>query len=251
MTQYGFFIDLSRCIGCHACTIACKQWHNIPPGAVKWMRVYQWERGTFPNIDLRVLPIPCLHCKNPICIKACPHEAIRKEEKYGAVLIDTTKCQGEWKCWKACPYGTPQFESKEPNSKMSKCNMCIDRLENGLTPICVLSCSLRALEFGPLDELRKKYGHLSQMEELPKNSITRPSVIFKPTDPKKQIIPWDYRKALKLWQKRHPDNGQPLSDIFTDISEVTQSSEDITGRNKLILKAKTTEEFMSSTMDDE
>jgi DMSO reductase iron-sulfur subunit len=159
MTQYGFFIDLSRCTGCNACLIACKQWHDIPPGPVKWMRVYQWEKGSFPDIDLCVLPIMCFHCKNPVCAESCPNKAIYKEDKYGAVLVDTTKCKGERKCWEACPSGAPQFEGDDPGLKMSKCTMCIDRLEQGLKPICVLSCSLRALEFGPIEELNEKYGN--------------------------------------------------------------------------------------------
>jgi anaerobic dimethyl sulfoxide reductase subunit B (iron-sulfur subunit) len=124
------------------------------------MRVYQWEKGVFPNVKVNILPVPCLHCENPICTKACPNGALYKEEKYGAVLVDTDKCQGTRKCWLACPYGAPQYGGDEPGEKMSKCDMCIDRLEEGLKPICVLSCSMRALEFGPLDELTKKYGDL-------------------------------------------------------------------------------------------
>ncbi len=165
MAQYGFLIDLSRCIGCHACLIACKQWHDIAPGPVKWMRVYQWEKGAFPNIDLRVLPLPCLHCAEPVCAQACPNNAIYKEEKFGAVLVDPSKCTGERKCWEACPYGAPQFASDEPGTKMSKCTMCIDRLEQGLAPICVLSCSMRALEFGPIDELMSQYGDAREQAE--------------------------------------------------------------------------------------
>ena len=95
MPQYGFFIDLSRCTGCNACVISCKQWHDIQPGPVKWMRVYQWEKGAFPNIDLRVLPIMCFHCENPVCAEACPNDAIYKDEKFGAVLVDPEKCKGE------------------------------------------------------------------------------------------------------------------------------------------------------------
>jgi len=168
MPQYGFLIDLSRCIGCHACEISCKQWHDIPPGPIKWMRVYQWEKGSFPQIDLRILPIPCFHCENPVCAEACPNGAIYKEEKYGAVLLDPNKCTGSRKCWQACPYGAPQFAGNEFGLKMSKCNMCIERLEEGLKPICVLSCSMRALEFGPIDELIKKYGDLRQVEDMPR-----------------------------------------------------------------------------------
>ena len=94
MTQYGFFIDQSRCIGCNQCTIACMQWHDIPPGPVKLMRVYQWEKGNFPEIGLKALPVNCYHCENPVCVKACPSGALFKEKKYGAVLVDADKCEG-------------------------------------------------------------------------------------------------------------------------------------------------------------
>lgn len=251
MTQHGFFIDQSRCIGCNQCTISCMQWHDIPPGTVKWMRVYQWEKGVFPNVRLHMMPVLCYHCENPVCIKACPNGAIYKEEQYAAVLVDTEKCAGTRKCWKACPYGVPQFQGDEPGTKMSKCNMCIERLEQGLTPICVLSCSMRALEFGPLDELEKKYGHLKRLEDMPKDSITKPAVVFKTADPKRQVIPWDSKRALELWQKRQPHEGEPLPDIFTEISEVTEAPQEIVGRHKLVLKAKNSQELMYYTTDNE
>ena len=251
MTQYGFFFDQSRCIGCNACVIACKQWYDIPPGPTKWMRVYQWEKGTFPNVRLHMLAIPCYHCENPVCMKACPTEAIYQEEKYGAVLVDTKKCKGTRKCWKACPYGVPQFEGDEPGLKMSKCNMCIDRLEQGLKPICVLACGTRALEFGPLDQLERRYGKLKRLEDMPKESITRPAAVFKPADSESQGMTWDSERALELWQKRQPHEAEPLPDIFTDKSEVTQTPHSIVGRNRLVLKARTTKELMYYTTDDE
>ena len=250
MTQHGFFIDLSRCTGCNACVIACKQWHGVPPGPVKWVRVHQWEKGSFPDINVHVLPVLCFHCENPRCLKACPNEAIHKEKKYGAVLVDAEKCTGERKCWRACPYGAPQFESNE-RAKMSKCNMCIGRLEQGDKPICVLSCSLRALEFGPMNELREKYGDPIQMEEMPKNSLTRPAAVWKPMDRKRQIVPWDGKKALQLWQKRHPDSGEELPRLFDDIDCVTQDSGDIVGRNRLVLKPTKVKDKIFYTTDDE
>ena len=251
MTQYGFFIDQSRCIGCNQCTIACMQWHDIQPSPVKWMRVYQWEMGAFPDVKLRALPVMCYHCENPVCIKACPNGAIYKEDKYGAVVVDSDKCKGGRQCWKACPYGALQFDGDEPGTKMSKCNMCIDRLEQGLKPICVLSCSMRALEFGPLEDLIDKYGNLRRLEEMPKESITRPAVVFRPIDPKKEIVLWDSTRALELWQKRNPDSGGPLPDIFKDPSDITEAPQEIVGRNRLVLKAKTSEEAMYYTTDDE
>lgn len=252
MTQYGFFVDLSRCIGCNACVIACKQWHGIAPGPVKWMRVYQWESGSFPDTRIHLLPIMCYHCENPVCAKACPHDAIYKEDKYGAVLVDADKCQSRRKCWRACPYGTPQFATDEiPNMKMSKCNMCMDRLEVGLKPICVLSCSMRALEFGPLDELTGRYGNQRRIAPMPKDTVTRPAVVFKSVDPKKQIIPWNHQRALELWQKRRSRDGVLLPDVFGNPDEVTQTSSEIVGRNKLVLKAASTKEIMYYTTDDE
>jgi DMSO reductase iron-sulfur subunit len=210
MKQYGFFIDLSRCIGCNACVISCKQWHDIPPGPVKWMRVHQWEKGSFPNIDLRVLPINCLHCDNPACLDACPNKAIAKEEKYGAVLVDPQKCTGARKCFEACPYGAPQFEDDKLGSKMSKCTMCMDRLEDGLAPLCVLSCSLRALEFGPIDELMKKYG-LRQLEELPGRDAP-PCKIACPAGVKaggyvRHIADGNIDKAMELFRETAPFAG--------------------------------------------
>jgi DMSO reductase iron-sulfur subunit len=167
MTQYGFFVDLSRCIGCHSCTVSCKQWHDIAPGPAKPMRVYQWESGAFPVVKLRMLPVMCFHCEDPSCVKACENKALYKEEKYGAVLVDPDKCKGERRCWAACPYGAPQYEGDAPGRKMTKCNMCIDRLEEGLKPICVLSCSMRALEFGPFPEMIRRYGRPNRPDVKP------------------------------------------------------------------------------------
>ncbi len=251
MTQYGFFIDLSRCIGCQACVIACKQWYDIKPGPVRWMRVHQWETGAFPNTRLHMLPVTCFHCEDPVCARACPQKAISKETRYGAVIVDSSKCTGERKCWQACPYGAPQYEGDEPGLKMSKCDMCLDRLEEGLKPICVLSCSMRALEFGALDELKKRYGDTVQIADLPKNSLTQPAVIYKPVDAKKQIIPWDSARALELWQKRQPSEGAPLPDIFSEPAAVTQPPEGILSRDRLVLKGKTTAERDYHARDDE
>jgi len=259
--QYGFFIDLSRCIGCNACTIACKEWHHIEAGTVKWMRVHQWENGSFPNVELHTLPMMCLHCQKPVCVKACPNNALEKETKFGAVLVNQKKCSGERKCRQACPYGAPQFASENPGQKMSKCNMCIDRLEQGKNPICVLSCSMRALEFGKLEELDKKYNItniagserpvLALPEVLIKANFTQPSAIFKPEDARNPVVPWDAQKALALWQKRFSADGQSLPDVFEKATDVTRVAEGVYLREKLQLKPESLQELMTYTTDDE
>lgn len=251
MAQYGFFFDQSRCTGCRACTIACKGWYDLPVGPLKYMRVYQWEQGAFPNVRLGLLAINCYHCDKPACMDACPHQAIFKEEKYGAVLVDQERCQGERECWEACPYGAIVYASDNPGEKAHKCTMCIDRLEEGEIPICVHSCSLRALDFGPIEELRKKYGDLDTLKELPDGSITRPNVVFKPRDGKKQLIPWDGEKVLELWQQRGPYAPADLPPTFTSKEAVLNPSPGTVGRESLVLKARTVADLMTATRDDE
>lgn len=250
MDQHGFYFDQSRCIGCNACVAACKQWNNLPPGPQKWMRVYQWEKGAFPNIRLHFLAISCYHCQKPVCMQVCPNQAIYKEEPCGAVLIDSNKCQGERKCWKACPYGSIVFVSDRPGEIASKCSMCLDRLKEGKKPICVLSCSMRALEFGPMDPLISRFGDLCQLEDLPSPRITTPSVIFKVRDDKKTILPWDVGKAMKLWKKRGP-HAPDAPDLFQNTEAFTRIPPQSIGRDRLVLKAKNADEFMYYTTDND
>src|SRR5271157_6645334 len=111
MTQYGFFFDQSRCTGCRDCTVACKNWHQLPAGPLKYLKVYEYEKGAFPTVRIHFQWIPCYHCEKPVCMEACPVAAISKEPKYGAVLIDADKCTGCRNCYEECPYGAPVFES--------------------------------------------------------------------------------------------------------------------------------------------
>ncbi|MFQ5852252.1 MAG: 4Fe-4S dicluster domain-containing protein [Candidatus Binatia bacterium] len=251
MGQYGFFFDQSRCTGCRACSIACKEWYDIQPGPLKYMRVYQWEQGAFPDLRLGLLAINCYHCEKPDCLDACPHDAIFKEERFGAVLVDQDRCEGERKCWEACPYGSIVYASDDPGEKAQKCTMCVDRLEEGLLPICVLSCSLRALDFGPIDELRKRYGDLDTLEELPDGSTTRPAVVFKPRDGKRKLIPWDGDRALELWRQRGSYAPPDLPETFSSKEAVVSRPPGIVGRERFVLKPKTVEELMTATRDDE
>ena len=126
-----------------------------------------------------------------MCVGACEHDAIFKEEKYGAVLVDQDKCQGDRNCFQACPYGAPKFASDEPGTKMSKCTLCIDRLEKGQLPLCVASCPMRALDFGPIDELVEKYGDVRQIETMPDPELTMPNWVAKANPPKEQLVPYD------------------------------------------------------------
>lgn len=216
MTQYGFYFDQSRCYSCHDCAIACKDWNGIEAGPEKWMTVYEWEEGCFPALRVRSLAFPCAHCEDPACLKACPQGAIFKEERYGAVLVDSEKCDGCRSCYEACPYGAPKFASDEPGTKMSKCTMCIDKLEKGEAPACVGTCPLRAFDFGPIEELEAKYGTLRQLDGMPSPEATQPCFIVKPATDHKQVVPYDVDRAMELMQKR-----TGFADLFENVADVT------------------------------
>ena len=244
MAQYGFFFDQSRCYGCQACSIACKDWNDIAPGPEKWMGVYEWETGTFPDVRLHELAFSCGHCEQPACIPACAHGALFKEDKYGAVLVDQDKCQGDRACFAACPYGSPRYASDEPGTKMSKCTMCIDRLEAGDIPVCVASCPMRALDFGPIEELRAKYGDLAQLTEMP-DPTTKPAWVAKPHDERKELVPLDADEVIRLSKGR-----LDLVPVFENEEDLTPP-EGVIRRNKLIMKNATVEEFMANTTNNQ
>ncbi|UYM15170.1 DMSO/selenate family reductase complex B subunit [Endozoicomonas euniceicola] len=184
MAQMGFYVDTSKCTGCKTCQLSCKDKNDLPVG-MNWRRVYEYsggdwvqhEDGTFSNdVFAYYVSISCNHCAQPACTKACPTGAMHKREEDGLVVVDNTVCVGCRYCEMACPYGAPQFN---PVKKvMSKCDGCYERVATGQQPVCVESCPLRALEFGPIDELRARYGNRADIAPLPDPTLTNPSVII-------------------------------------------------------------------------
>jgi len=240
--QYGFFFDQSRCVSCGSCAVACKDWNDISPGPIKYLRVYQWESGSWPTPEVFVYLSRCNHCANPVCVSSCPNHAIYKEGDFGAVLIDPTACKGARQCWAACPYGAPTYASDkvDPTIQANMCHMCIDRLEQGMMPICVLACPQRALDFGPLSQLQKTYGTTSaDLTGVPSSSTTSPSVVYKPHPPHKQIVPYDVNSALAVNALR--PNGPALYSTSTDVTTIPAG---LILRSKLVLKADNNDEMM-------
>ncbi len=182
--QKGFYFDQSRCTGCYTCLIACKDWHEYDLGSEpeNWIRVNTIEKGKFPDLFVAYLAQPCYHCEDPPCIPVCPVEAITKREKDGIVIVDRETCMGnescEAFCRSACPYNVPQF-GPEADAKMQKCNLCTDRWTEGKKPVCVEACPMRALDAGPLDELKAKSGDVRDAEGFVYSREARPSVVFK------------------------------------------------------------------------
>jgi len=183
--QLGFFIDQSRCIGCHTCVVACKDWHDIPAGLVNWRWVTIVEDGSYPDVYVAFISLSCLHCAEPLCMTVCPVDAIRKRESDGIVEVDQDTCLGKDACGlckEACPWHVPQFGS-EADAKMQKCQFCVDQWQAGRKPICVEACPVWALDAGELDELKDKYGVLNEVTGFEFDGVSKPSVIFKARKP--------------------------------------------------------------------
>ena len=96
--QLGFYFDQNRCTGCFACAIACKDWHDIPAGPARWMRLLYQEEGKFPKIFVSHMATPCYHCTEPVCAYVCPNEAITKRDENGIVVVNREKCREEKTC---------------------------------------------------------------------------------------------------------------------------------------------------------
>ncbi len=181
--QVGFYFDQTRCIGCYACAVACKDWHDIPAGPERWMRIEYNEKGKFPNVFVSYRINPCFHCEDPVCIPVCPVGAITKREEDGIVVVDSAKCIGnqecDVKCQKACPYNSPQF-GLEKGGKMRKCNFCLDRFLENKLPVCVEACRTRAIDSGFLEELKLKYNGVDEADNFVYSDRTKPAITFNP-----------------------------------------------------------------------
>ncbi len=169
MARMAMLIDLTRCIGCDTCTMACKQ-ENGTPVDVFFARVLNIEAGEFPNVKRVYVPVLCNHCDNAPCLKSCPNKAIFRRPD-GIVLIDQDRCRGTGACVTACPYGniflTQQdrwylpddepYETRYVRPRLNenvarKCTYCAHRVDVGLEPACVVSCPTKARIFGDLED---------------------------------------------------------------------------------------------------
>lgn len=169
--QLTLYVDTHRCMGCRACETACKLENGLPAGP-RYTMVTETEVTEEGCERLMFLPVPCHHCADAPCAKACPTGAVSKRED-GVVTVDSRKCIGCHECLWACPYGVPQFGD---SGKMSKCTLCIRQVEEGLKPACVRACPAEAPMFGTAEEIRAvlkaRYGEeeFARLAEIPERA---------------------------------------------------------------------------------
>ncbi|MFN0013182.1 MAG: 4Fe-4S dicluster domain-containing protein [Saprospiraceae bacterium] len=146
--KYGFIIDNRKCIGCHACTTACKSEHEVPVGVFRtWVK--QVEKGTFPNTRRVFSVLRCNHCTDAPCVEICPVEALYTRPD-GIVDFDKDRCIGCKSCMQACPYDALYIDPDTHTA--AKCNYCAHRVDVGLEPACVVVCPEHAIISGDMDD---------------------------------------------------------------------------------------------------
>lgn len=169
--RYAFYFDQTRCMSCNSCSVACKDWNQVNPGKVRWRKVNTYKKDGGP-VAMFNLAMSCNHCEEPACMKACFYGAIKKRAD-GIVYVDRDLCQGLQACIQACPFAATHIaeDKQEPTKKdswmiahpMQKCDMCMNRVDNGEKPICVAACAGHALDFGDFKTLKLKYPDAVQL----------------------------------------------------------------------------------------
>jgi Fe-S-cluster-containing dehydrogenase component/formate-dependent nitrite reductase membrane component NrfD len=175
--RYGFVIDQTRCIGCHACTVACKEENRVPLGAARtWVKYV--EKGEFPNSRRYFAVLRCNHCDDAPCVTICPTLALYRRQD-GIVDFARDRCIGCKSCMQACPYDALYID---PDSQTAaKCHFCAHRVERGLEPACVIVCPVQAIIAGDLDdpasEVARVLGREQVLVRKPEQG-TKPKVFY-------------------------------------------------------------------------
>jgi Fe-S-cluster-containing dehydrogenase component/formate-dependent nitrite reductase membrane component NrfD len=160
--KYGFIIDNRKCIGCHACTTACKAEHDVPVGVNRtWVK--QVEKGEFPHTRRLFSVMRCNHCTDAPCVEICPVEALFIRDD-GIVDFDKNRCIGCKSCMQACPYDALYIDPD--NHTAAKCNYCAHRVDLGLEPACVNVCPEHAIISGDMDDPESEIAILLSREQV-------------------------------------------------------------------------------------
>ena len=206
--KLGLVIDLDICVGCHACSVSCKEWNNSgssgplsdfdsygkDPDGVWFNRVHSFEVEDTESSTV-YFPKSCLHCDNAECVTVCPTGASYKRQEDGIVLIDENKCIGCKLCSWACPYGAREYDKSE--GVMKKCTLCIDRIYNenleevDRVPACVSTCPVNARHYGDFNDPNSKVSTLVKERD---GYDLMEGLNYKPTN--KYLLPREKNKKI-------------------------------------------------------
>ena len=202
--RYGFVIDQRRCIGCHACTVACKEENRVPLGAFRtWVKYI--ERGAFPNTRRYFSVLRCNHCDAAPCVTICPTVALYRRAD-GIVDFDGERCIGCKSCMQACPYDALYIDPDTGTA--AKCNYCAHRVEVGLEPACVIVCPEQAIIAGDLDDPASRIATIVAREAVQVRKAeqgTRPKVFYLGADAAALTPELQAPAERYLWAERPRD----------------------------------------------
>jgi formate dehydrogenase iron-sulfur subunit len=150
--RYGFLIDVSHCIDCRSCQVACSVQNDVPMDSTRIWIKETGVTGTFPDLTRYTAPYHCMHCIDPSCVSACTVGALQRNED-GQVTYDQDICIGCRYCLYACPFEVPNYEWDRQLPLVVKCDMCVARLGEGQQPACAATCPTGAIKFGKYEDM--------------------------------------------------------------------------------------------------
>lgn len=220
--KYGFIIDNRKCIGCHACTTACKAEHEVPVGVNRtWVK--QVEKGEFPNTRRLFSVMRCNHCTDAPCVEICPTEALHFRND-GIVDFDKERCIGCKSCMQACPYDALYIDPETHTA--AKCNYCAHRIDIGLEPACVNVCPEHAIISGDMEDADSEISRL--LSRIPvkvrkPEKATRPNLYYIDADDLSLIPTATERTPDTLWGQQ----ARGVGHFAKETEKLAFSNEDV------------------------
>ncbi len=220
--SYGFIIDNRRCIGCHACTIACKAEHDVPLGNFRtWVKSV--EKGTFPDVRRHFTVLRCNHCTDAPCVNICPTRALF-HRRDGIVDFDSQECIGCKACMVACPYDAIYIDANTRTA--AKCNYCAHKIEVGLEPPCVTVCPEQAIIAGDMNDPSSRIHNLLLEQPVSVRKpeyATWPKVSYIEGEPALLVPDAAAKASTYAWAQRLPGEAATDFPILTeaDLARVT------------------------------
>ena len=199
--QYAMVVEADRCLGCHACQVACKFENDIALGTTRVHTYTMGPVGEFPKLSMYFLTVQCQQCEEPACTEVCPTGACYKSDEDGVVRIDPDSCIGCQSCLKACPFRANNFNREMRIA--DKCTICDQLREAGETPACVKNCPGGALHYGDIFDpesevgklLAENAGHVYTMKD---DGGNRPSGRFiLKNEQWIDMLPFEFEEALR------------------------------------------------------
>lgn len=217
--RFAFVIDHRKCIGCHACTVACKQENAVPVGNFRtWVKYV--EKGSFPNVRRHFTVLRCNHCDAAPCVEICPVIALHKRPD-AIVDLDRDRCIGCRACMQACPYDALYLN--EERGVAEKCHYCAHRTERGLEPACVVVCPERAIVAGDASDPETPISKLIREEPVAQRRVekgTKPRVWYVDALPEALVPGIPAEPPIYLWSDR-PSPQPPIPPGFEPPADLT------------------------------